>query len=148
MTLVGGCVMLPVPLSESKVLAGSPVRPEQLAFLVPGRTTREEVVKHLGQPGIVWEDMHVYVYRWDMRQGVLLWAAGGMSGGATAGGAGMTDIPKHYLLLLQVDGTGQLLRFERTVRPLMQSLPDFLVDWSAKSSTQTGQSPGDIRGDR
>ena len=133
----GGCVVIPVPTAEDRVLAGTPVRPEQLAFLTPGTTTRDDVARHVGQPNVIWEDARVHVYLWDMRQGILFWAVGGMAGGTTTGNVGMTDIPKHYLLLLQFDDAGRLLRFERTSRPLNQPLADFLTEWAASSSTRS-----------
>lgn len=137
--------MLPVPTAEDKVLAGSPVKPEQLAFLKTGTTTQQHVIQRLGQPNVIWEDAHIYVYHWDMRQGILFWAVGGMSGGAMAGSGGMTDIPKHYLLLLQFDDAGRLQRFERTSRSSTQSLADFLTNWAA---TPSARSPAQQAPDR
>lgn len=130
----GGCLMLPIPTAEDKVLAGTPVKPEQLAFLKAGTTTQQEVMQQLGQPNIIWEDARVYVYHWDMRKGILFWAVGGASQGAMGGGYGMTDIPKHYMLLLQFDDASRLMRFEKTLRPMMQPLSEFLVDWIKKPS--------------
>lgn len=135
---LGGCLALPLPLPEDKVLTGTPVTPEQLSFLAVGRTTADEVTATLGQPNVIWEDVRVFIYIWDMRQGVLFWAVGGMAGGTTTGQAGMTDIPKHYLLLIQFDEKGRVLRHERTARPLTRSLSDFLVDWLANPGNPSG----------
>ena len=123
------CIMVPIPTKENKVLAGTPVTKEQQSFIVPMQTTREEVVARLGNPDIIWEDARVFVYNWDMRQGMLLWAIGGYGAGA----AGLSDIEKHYLLLIQFDEQGKVQRFERTTRPLMQSYSNFLEEWLKKS---------------
>ena len=56
------CVMVPVPTGEDKVLAGKPVEEAQLAFLTPRATTKQEVLKHLGNPIVIWEDARVFVY--------------------------------------------------------------------------------------
>jgi outer membrane protein assembly factor BamE (lipoprotein component of BamABCDE complex) len=123
--LAGGCVVLPIPTGEDKVLEGRPVTEFQQSFIKPGVTTREDVLKHLGQPFIIWEDARVFVYRWDMRQGIFVWLV--TDGRQIAGDA--HDVPKHYLLLIQFDGDNVVRRFERTTRPLSSSAPDFLMDW-------------------
>lgn len=123
--LLAGCIAVPIPVAEKKVLSGSPVGAAQLAFLEPGRTTREETLKRLGAPALVWEDARISVYPWDTRQGVLLWAAGGYA----SAGSGAADIPRHHLLLLEFDADGRLVRSEQEVRPWTKSLSGFLRDW-------------------
>lgn len=123
--LAGGCVVLPIPTGEDKVLEGRPVTEFQQSFIKPGVTTREDVLRHLGQPYIIWEDARVFVYRWDMRQGIFVWIV--TDGRQIAGDA--HDVPKHYLLLVQFDGDNVVSRSERTTRPLSRSAPDFLMDW-------------------
>lgn len=122
---LAGCIAIPVPLSEKKVLQGTPVSAEQIAFLQAGATTRAEAFERLGAPQFEWEDARVSIYQWDMRQGVLLWAVGAYS----TGGVGVEDIPRHHLLLLEFDAAGRLVRHEKAVRPLLKSLPEFLLVW-------------------
>lgn len=117
--------MVPVPTKQDKALAGKPVTEAQLSFLTPKVTTMGEVVERLGNPNIIWEDARVFVYHWDMRQGILFWAAGAYY----TGSAGMENIPKHYLLLIRFDEQGRVVRFSRTTRPLSQPLADFLQQW-------------------
>jgi hypothetical protein len=121
-----GCITIPIPTTEKKILAGQPVTEEQLAFLVPGVTTREEVVRQLGNPHIIWEDARIITYDWDVRRGILLWAVGGYATGT----GGIKDIPKHYLLILQFDENDRVLRFEKAIRPLSRSYMPFLKDWA------------------
>jgi outer membrane protein assembly factor BamE (lipoprotein component of BamABCDE complex) len=124
--LACGCVVLPIPTDEDKVLEGRPVSEFQQSFIRPGETTREDVLRHLGQPYIIWEDARVYVYRWDMRQGIFVWV---VFGSRDIGGDAH-DVPKHYLLLVQFDGDNVVSRVERTTRPLSRSATDFLMDWA------------------
>jgi outer membrane protein assembly factor BamE (lipoprotein component of BamABCDE complex) len=131
--LLQSCLALPIPLEEDKVLVGSPVAESQLSFIRPGVTTREQVIKHLGQPFIIWEDARVFIYRWDMRQGILIWAIAGNRN--IAGDA--IDIPKHYLLLIAFDGNNIVTRCERTSRPTSRSAPDFLMDWLNGTDTSS-----------
>jgi len=133
--LFTSCVMIPIPTTETKVLAGTPVTEEHLGFLTPKITTKRDVIDRLGNPNIIWEDLRVFVYNWEVRQGILLWAAGGHY----AAVGGIEDIPKHYLLLIQFDEHDRLHRFERTVRPLLQSYADFLKEWAANPNDRLPQ---------
>jgi outer membrane protein assembly factor BamE (lipoprotein component of BamABCDE complex) len=123
---LSSCIAVPIPTSETKVLTGTPVTDEQLAFLTVNVTTMQQVVEALGSPNVIWEDARVFAYNWEMRQGILLWAAGAY----VTGGAGAKDIQKHYMLLIQFDPQGRVQRFERTHRPLTQSYPNFLRRWA------------------
>jgi len=131
-----GCVLLPIPLPENKVLAGKPVTEEQLSFLSSKDTTTQEVLDRLGKPNIIWEDARIFVYNWEMRWGILFWAVGAYYSGAM----GMAEIPKHYLLLIQFNDQNRITRFERAVRPLTQSCSDFLQAWE-KNVPMTPASP-------
>jgi outer membrane protein assembly factor BamE (lipoprotein component of BamABCDE complex) len=124
MILQTGCVMLPIPTTE-RMLAGIEVTQEQLAFLVPKVTTKEEVIEHLGSPNVIWEDAQVFSYDWVVRQGVLVWMVG--SYGAATGG--IEDIPKRYSFLIQFDEHGRVQRFEKVVRPALKPYGDFLKEW-------------------
>jgi hypothetical protein len=132
-----GCIMAPAPTKEDKVLAGKPVTEEQLSFLTPKITTKEDVIARLGSPNVIWEDACVFIYHWDIRQGILFWAVGAYY----AGGAGMKDIAKHYLLLIEFDAQGRVLRFDRTTRPLSQPYAAFLTEWLGSRPTA---SPADL----
>ncbi len=124
-----GCLLLPIPTQERKVLAGKAVSEEQLAFIVPDVTTRSEVVSRLGDPDVIWEEARLIAYNWEIRQGVLVWAIGAYYSGA----AGVTDIPKHYMLLIRFDEQDRVRRFERAVRPPHKSYGDFLKEWVGRS---------------
>jgi hypothetical protein len=138
---LAGCVMVPIPTGEGKVLDGKPITEEQLAFLSPGVTTTQEVVERLGKPIVIWEEARVFVYNWKMRQGILFWAVGGASQGAMAGGAGMTDIPRHYLLLIRFDEQERVRYFERAVCPLNVSYSEFLKEWVGNTSATPPRNP-------
>lgn len=123
--LLQACVVLPIPLDEDKVLEGRPITESQLSFMRPGSTTREEVVHRFGQPYIIWADARIFIYRWEMRQGILIWAVA--SNREIIGDA--IDIPRHCLLLIAFDGNNVVTRFERVTRPASRPAPDFLMDW-------------------
>lgn len=123
---LAGCIAIPVP-TEDAVLSGRPVTEEQLAFIKAGETTKKELVDRLGQPQIIWEPAQVYVYEWDVRAGVLIWAVGGGYSGA----AGVTDLLERNVFLIEFDDSDYVRRFEKSERPIFQSYGDFLREWAA-----------------
>jgi hypothetical protein len=130
-----GCILLPLPSQERKVLAGTPVTEKQLAFLAPNVTTKSEVIARLSSPDVIWEEARLFAYNWVVQQGTLVWAVFGVYSSA----AGTADIPKRHMLLIQFDDQDRVLRFERAVRPLHKSYGDFLKDWVADSDRSRQQ---------
>jgi outer membrane protein assembly factor BamE (lipoprotein component of BamABCDE complex) len=122
--------MVPVPTPENKVLSGKQVKEEQLSFLSPSITTKQDVLERLGNPTVIWEDARVFVYRWEMRQGILFWAVGAYYSGAL----GMTDLPKKYLFLIRFDEQDRVRLFEKTVCPPYRSYADCLIEWVGDGS--------------
>ena len=123
--------MVPIPTPE-RVLSGTAIEPEQLAFVVTNVTTRTEIIEHLGEPNAIWVEADLFVYEWVMRRGLLLWAVGvGPAGGGVgaAGGAGAVPIPKTYVLLVQFDQCDRVQRCARLVRPMGTFYGDFLKQW-------------------
>lgn len=130
-----GCILLPIPTQERRVLAGTPVTNEQLIFLAPNVTTKNEVMDRLGSPDVIWEEARLFTYNWVVRQGILIWAVGGGYSGA----AGILDIPKRYMLLIQFDDQDRVQRFERAVRPSYKSYGDFLKEWIGDSDKKSSE---------
>jgi hypothetical protein len=127
MTAQTGCLAVPIPTGE-QTPAGKPVSQEQVAFLTPGVTTKEEVTEHLGSPSMIWEEARLFSYDWAVRRGVLVWVAGGGYSGA----GGIADISEHRSLLIQFDEHYRVRRFGSAVRPGYQSYGDFLREWVGK----------------
>lgn len=107
------------------MLEGKKVLEEQVSFLTPGVTTKQEVLERLGNPTVIWENACVFAYRWEMRQGILFWAVGAYYSGAL----GMTDLPKKYLFLVSFDERDRVRQFGRKVCPSYRSYPDCLTEW-------------------
>lgn len=135
--ILAGCLVLPIPTPENKVLEGKPVAEEELGFLDVACVTKQEVIQRLGSPNVIWVEPNLFVYHWEMRQGLLFWAVGAYYTGAM----GLEDIPKHYLLLIQFDRDDTVTRYGREVRPLTQSYPAFLREWVLKAPGGATPSP-------
>ena len=127
---IQGCIMLPIPTGEDKVLAGEQITNEELNLIRPGITTKEEVVDRLHNPDVIWEEERIFAYNWQMRWGVLLWAVavGHGFGGAFAGGA-EDIIGNNYVLLIRFDSNDRVERFEVTHRSSFDSYGEHLEKW-------------------
>lgn len=126
--LVQGCIVLPIPTGEDKVLAGRAFGGDELSFIQPGITTRHEVTERLGEPTLIWEEERIFAYNWQTKWGVLLWAIGGAPG--ATGGA--QDIVNKYALLIRFDPNGRVERFEATERSRSDSYGEHLEKWLRK----------------
>ena len=118
---IQGCI-LPIPTGEDKVLAGDQIANEELNFIRPGITTKEEVVERLHNPDVIWEEERIFAYNWQMRWGVLFWSAGPFTGGAE-------DMSTKYVLLIRFDPIDRVERFEVIHRSRFDSYGEHLEKW-------------------
>ncbi len=93
-----GCVAVPIPLPKT-VVAGEEITSERTAFITPGSTHREDVIRELGEPYAEFPDLKIVAYKWEMHEGVVIWGA---AGGGAAGG-GTIDMLNYYSLLIAYD---------------------------------------------
>ena len=118
-----GCLF--VPALKDTTLEGREVKQTDLAFLLPGQTTREEVTRRLGKPTVLWRDERVLVYRWVKLQGTLFWC---LAGGYQATG-GALDVPQEFAFLIKFDGNDVYQASEIVKKPPLKSYGKFLLDW-------------------
>jgi len=80
---------------------------KSLSFIVPGETTKDDVIGRIGFPTRVLRHGAVYGYDWEMPSWLLILA------GPTTAAAGMLE--KNHVLLVEFDGKGRVIRYaERT----------------------------------
>jgi hypothetical protein len=101
--LLGGCVVVPVPLPDGKTTAEWK---EKARSLVAERASREKTEGTLGRPSIEFPNLKVVGYVWiDTNYGVL---------GAVGDGAGYFDVYARWLLCIAFDDEGRATRYEVT----------------------------------
>jgi hypothetical protein len=61
---VTGCVPVQVASSSDPPLAGQRIKPDDITFIKPGVTSREEVIAKLGPPTVDLSDLRTLVYVW------------------------------------------------------------------------------------
>ena len=96
------------------------------AFLVPGATTRPEIIARISAPSRVWEERRVLVFSWEVVDFALTVGA---------------PMPRHvneswgdHLLLIALDEDGAVKRYERAERPSTQGYGEFLRNFAEGES--------------
>ena len=69
------CLVIPTPWTKGRYELRE-------IELVPGESTRDDVVRELGEPDVIWETERVFVYEWQRLRGVMLW---GIASGRSSG---------------------------------------------------------------
>jgi len=100
-----GCIALPIPTPEhhANYLGEGPINiptrgrieKENLAFIVSGKTLKEEIILHLGEPDAVLKKEMAFAYNWEMTAGYLLVAV--------PGGGAIGPIPRKHMLIIYFD---------------------------------------------
>jgi hypothetical protein len=77
---IAGCVAVPVPVASPSdpPLAGRRIKPEDVTFIQPGMTSRDEVISNLGVPTVDLSDLRVLVYVWIEYRGQWVGAIPGL----------------------------------------------------------------------
>jgi hypothetical protein len=118
-----GCIAIPIPTSEKKVLSGDKISDKQLVFIEKGITSKSEVIDQLGLPDIHLIDKNIFAYNWQTRQAIIV-------GIVYGGGIMAEDIPKNYVLLLRFDSEDIVKNYKITTRSWFESYGDHLMEWS------------------
>lgn len=111
LAVLAGCVVIPIPTKEHGLITGRGQIPaEDVTFLENGKTSREEVLLKFGEPSLVLNNQKTLVYRWTVSAGGYIGVVVMPMAAAPMGG----DVTKDYLVILEFDGEGRLVRFERS----------------------------------
>ena len=103
--LTPGCV---IPVPESDLTGRIQVSDGMLeAFLLVGQCSRADILLKFGEPDYISENESVMAYTWDVARAI--WLSLGPLGGMTGG-----VIPKQYLVMMEFENDGVLIRVEKT----------------------------------
>lgn len=133
-----GCLVVPIPKGEDKVLRGVRIQEEEIARIQIGVSTQEDVRQQLGDPHVIWEDQRLWAYDWDVRKMEILWLiAAAAPGGAAGATGGSIDVGRHYVLLVQFDERAVVQRLGKTLRGGRERYGDHLVEWWSATGSST-----------
>ncbi len=134
---LAGCLVAPVPSFGHKVASGKRIQAEDLSFVQPGETTRDDVVKSLGEPWAHYQDLGVMVYYWETLEGHWIWGIWAIE--ASAGGA--EEITRLHYLFIQLDERDRVQRYEFIKSPNNVPTKDLAIQWSKKNAQHTKALP-------
>lgn len=100
--LLYSCLIVPLPShrEEGRVF----IKPETIAFVVTGQTSREEILLRLGDPDAVALDQAVFIYEWTPTVGYA--AVGG------PGAAAVSNIQDKHFYLVAFGKDNKVIRHE------------------------------------
>lgn len=124
-TLVAGCVIVPIPASEKRVVSGHPVVEDEVRLIASGGQDASAIKARLGEPVADFGPGRVYVYGWTVKKGSILWAVGGP--GAAA--AGVEPWVVSHLLFIAFDAEGTVLRAGTSDFKSSETLAKQVHDW-------------------
>jgi hypothetical protein len=137
--LLTGCVMVaPVPRLGRQVTYGTAIGPEEVRFIQPHRTTREEVIECFGEPWRHYEDLQVMVYYWETLQGWWIWCIGWGGYGKSSA----EEITRLRYLFVQLDALDRVERYG-FVKP-RRGRPTVTVaqEWISQDRQSVFRAPG------
>lgn len=131
--LLTGCVGLVVPLPSSGVKAyGHAVTPAQVKFIIPGQTTRAEVVAQLGGYGHTSLRQPALAYTWEEPAADLLWFWMIPSPLGVAGDGGFVERAHWRGYFVSFDAAGKVSRAKFISLSGSRSLDEQLEHWAAR----------------
>jgi hypothetical protein len=92
---LSGCVMIPIPRDSNPPGTRQNITPEIVSPIIPGQTTKEEVLMALGEPDEASEDGSRWAYHWFKRKLTII--------GGGFGGVGAIDFDKQYVFNITFD---------------------------------------------
>ena len=129
--LLTGCVaVVPVPPSHHQPTYGKVITREMVCFIVPGRTTRGEVVAHLGDHYRDSPRLPVLAYAWEKPAcGLMWWIVLAGPGGAGAGG-GHSEASDWRAFFVKFDAQGRVADTKFASLSGRRSLDEQMEDWA------------------
>jgi hypothetical protein len=128
--LLTGCVaVFPVPSSEKT--HGKIITPQAVKFIVPGQTTRDEVVARLGDEFRDSLRQPVLAYSWEKPAADLVWFAVSTE----SGGGGHFERSYWRAFFVAFDSGGRVWRTEFVRLSGKRTLDEQLEDWAQRHGT-------------
>jgi outer membrane protein assembly factor BamE (lipoprotein component of BamABCDE complex) len=132
-SLLTGCLVLPIPTPEHGLLSGSgEIEPAELTELKVGESRREQVLLMLGEPGLSLDDGRFLIYEWSVIRAYVLWAVGMYYSGS----GGIESVGKQYVFLVEFDANGVLKRMERQPVSMFESFAASVDAWTPDDATK------------
>jgi hypothetical protein len=102
--LCSGCIIIPTAEHGRDFPTRVRIEKKTLDLIVPGKTTRKEVLIQLGEPDVVMKKEQIFAYYWTLTAGYFIVGAGY--------GGGAAPIGRTHIVLVEFDDRGIVKRCE------------------------------------
>jgi hypothetical protein len=129
--LLAGCVgVMPVPQSRNQPACGKVITPELVKFVVPGQTTRGEVIARLGDHFRDSPGLPVLAYSWEKPAVGWTWWIFLVGPGAVVAGGGHTEGNHWRAFFVKFDANGRVAATRFVSLYQRKSLDEQLENWA------------------
>ena len=129
--LLTGCAgVLPVPPSRSEPTRGQVITRQEVKFIVPGQTTREEVIARLGGQFRDSPRLPVLAYAWEKPAFGLTWWVVLVGPDAAVAGGGHSEGSDWRAFFVRFDARGLVADTKFASLSDRRSLDEQLEDWA------------------
>ena len=135
--LLTGCVGIVFPVPSDGTTHGKVMTREQVSFIVPGKTTREDVIARLGDQFRSSPRLPALAYSWEKPATGWGWGIGAEAGGA----GGHVERSLWRAFFVRFDDSERVVSVKFVSLSGRKSLDEELENWAAKKdsySTQIG----------
>jgi hypothetical protein len=129
LVLLTGCVGIVLPVPSDGNTYGKVITREQVSFIVPGKTTREEVIARLGDQFRASPRLPALAYSWEKPAIGWTWGIAGLEGGA----AGAYVEGSHWrALFVRFDERERVVSIRFVSLSGRKSLDERLENWAVE----------------
>ena len=129
--LLTGCVgLLPVPPSRREPAHGKVITRADVKFIVPGRTTRDEVIARLGDQFRDSPRLPVLAYAWEKPAVGVMWGFMVAAQGGAGAGGGHAEASHWRAFFVLFDPQGRVAATKFVCLTGRRSLDEQLEDWA------------------
>ena len=119
---IAGCVPVPRISPSDEPLAGRRIKPEDVAFIKPSMTSRDEVIANLGVPTFDLSDLRILAYAWTEPGGVWV--------GVIPFGVFTVPRTADWALLVAIDENNRVARLGIDQRPWSDTVISQARKWA------------------
>ncbi len=128
-----GCCVFPIP-TERTLEIRKEITSEQISFITPGSTHREDVIRQLGEPYVEFPDLRIMVYTWVIRVGKV---SGCVLPPLGLGAADLRNLYRYYTLLIAFDSADRVVKLANIVSwGDSENVREQALKWSKTLETQ------------
>jgi hypothetical protein len=127
--LIAGCVAIPIPVINETVFSGQTAAEESVRSQVRSGEDLLDVKARLGEPIVNLGPQRVFVYKWTVSKGTLVWLAGGPGAAAL----GLEPLVASHLLFIAFDQEGKVLKTGTTQFKPFDTVTEQVREWLSSS---------------